>query len=87
MRQGSHLKLGRPQVGETSTQQVTDKLMHKDSIVGVGCGSLGCLIPKGCLDDSAVHYAEQVVQDSGMELEPWLVEAVCSRRVTVKQAV
>lgn len=58
--------------------------MHKDSIVGVGGGSLGRLIPQGGLDDSAVHYAEQMVQDSGMELEPWLMEAVCSKRVTVQ---
>lgn len=72
-----YLELCRTQVGETRPQQVVDILMDKESIVGVGSGPLGALIPKGRLDDPAVHNAEKVVQYLGMQLEPRLVEAIC----------
>jgi len=75
----THLKLSRPQVWETMTQQVTHELMHKDSIVGVGSGALGGLIPQGGLDDPTVHNAEEVVQDLDVELEAWFVKTVCNR--------
>lgn len=54
--------------------------MHKDSIVGVGSGALGGLIPQGGLDDPTVHNTEEVVQDLDVELEAWLVKTVCNSR-------
>ena len=53
--------------------------MHKDSIVGVGSGALGGLVPQRGLDDPTVHNAEEVVQDLDVELEAWLVKTVCNR--------
>ena len=72
-----HLELCRSQVGEASAQQVTHKIMNEDSIVWIGSGALGCLIPERHLDDPAVHNGEQVVQDLGMQLEARLVKAIC----------
>ena len=73
-----YLKLCRPQIGEASAQQVTDKLMDKDSIVWVGIWALCSLIPKGCLDDPTVHNGEEVMQNLDMKLETWLVKAICN---------
>ena len=54
--------------------------MNKDSIVWVGSRALGCLIPKGCFDDPAIHNGEQVVQYLGMQLEAWFVKTICTIR-------
>ena len=51
--------------------------MHKDSIVGVRFVPLSCFIPQRSFDDPAVDYAEEMVQYPGMQLEAWLVKAVC----------
>lgn len=56
--------------------------MNKDSIVWVGSGTLGCLIPKGRFDDPAIHNGEQVVQDLRMQLEAWFMKTIC----TIKQS-
>lgn len=54
--------------------------MDKDSVVWIGGRALGCLIPERRLDDPAVHNGEQVVQDLGMQLETWLVKAICTTK-------
>lgn len=51
--------------------------MDKDSVVWIGSGAFGCLIPERRFDDPTVHDGEQVVQNLGVQLEAGFVKAVC----------
>lgn len=73
-----NLELRRTQVREACPEQVIDILMDKDSIVGVSIWPLTALVPERRLDDPAVHNAEEVVQNLGMQLETRLVKAICT---------
>jgi hypothetical protein len=70
----SHL-LG-SQVWERGREKVEDVLSNKRFISRVGRNAFGGSIPQGGLDDFWPHDGEEVMEDTSMLLEPWLVKGV-----------